>query len=196
MQKEISHTIREELLSSIPEERRDGVYNTTFEAMVNHLAKPGAAILSTMDDAKLNTLVSAVGLIVGACDSLDALKKVCVYNDEDPEVVIKDGGPFKVSETTPEQVHLLHMVVGVVGEAGELADAVLNSLAGETLDRENMREELGDLLFYMQGLMNALDMGVDEIQLANKVKLLGKRYAKGGYTDAQATARADKVEGQ
>lgn len=45
-----------------------------------------------------------------------------------------------------QDAHLLHMAIGLSGEAAELLTAVLNS------DRENVIEELGDLRFYGTGL--------------------------------------------
>lgn len=83
---------------------------------------------------------------------------------------------------------------GLSGEAGELLDAVKKSVVyKKPLDRENVVEELGDLRFYMAGVMNALDITEDELLTANNKKL-GKRYASGSYSNAQAQERADKAE--
>jgi len=50
-------------------------------------------------------------------------------------------------------MHLLHMSIGVSGEAGELIDAIKKYVIyRKPLDRENVIEELGDLEFYMEGL--------------------------------------------
>ena len=104
----------------------------------------------------------------------------------------KDGVVIK-QEITPEQANLLHMAVGVSGESGELLDAIKKHVIyGKDLDLENVIEELGDLEFYMEGLRAALCLSRKEILMANKVKLLGKRYASGTYSDSQATGRADK----
>ena len=93
-----------------------------------------------------------------------------------------------------QEAHLWHMATGVSGEAGELLDAVKKSvLYKKPLDRENVVEELGDLRFYMAGLMNALSISEQEILYATNKKL-GKRYAAGSYSNAQAQERADKAE--
>ena len=98
---------------------------------------------------------------------------------------------------TAQEAHLWHMATGVsgeAGEAGELLDAVKKSvLYKKPLDRENVVEELGDLRFYMAGLMNALDITEDELVEATNKKL-GKRYASGSYSNEQAQERADKNE--
>lgn len=185
----------DEILSSVPAEHRDHVQNTPFSLMVRNLAKAPEQILETLTDGRLNTLMESTGYIAGACDALDKIKKVCIYNKDLPGVRQNAEGPFSVADLSTSQVHLLHMTVGAVGESGELAEALGKHLAGEPLDKENVREEIGDILFYLQGIIGELGMSLDEVLLANKAKLLGNRYAA-GYSDKAAQERADKAEGQ
>ena len=105
----------------------------------------------------------------------------------------KPGGQIALDlAQNPAACHLLHMAVGVSGEAGELLDAVKKAVIYQKpLDRENVVEELGDLRFYMAGLMNALDITEAELVEATNKKL-GKRYASGSYSNSQAQERADK----
>ena len=64
------------------------------------------------------------------------------------------SGESIINDLTPKNAHLLHMAVGVSGEAAELLQAlVLN-------DRENAIEELGDIEFYLQGILNTLELPV------------------------------------
>lgn len=97
---------------------------------------------------------------------------------------------------TPFTAHLLHMAVGISGEAGELLDAVKKAAVhNKQIDRVNVIEELGDLEFYMEGLRASMGITREETLQANIDKLLkGKnaRYASGSYSDEQAHARADK----
>lgn len=96
---------------------------------------------------------------------------------------------------TPTKCHLLHMAMGVAGEAGELLDAIKKHVIyGKELDMKNVIEELGDLCFYIQGIQNELLIADITILNAN-FKKLGKRYAK-GYSDVAAQARADKHDKQ
>jgi NTP pyrophosphatase (non-canonical NTP hydrolase) len=93
---------------------------------------------------------------------------------------------------TPETAHLLHMAVGISGEAGELLDAVKKAaIYVKPIDRANVVEELGDLEFYMEGLRAGLGITREETLAANQEKL-GKRYPGIVYTDANAQARLDK----
>lgn len=103
----------------------------------------------------------------------------------------KDGDDI-LQSMNGSQAHLLHMGVGVVGEAGELIDAVKKFVIYQKdLDRENVVEELGDLEFYMQGLRDELSITREETLQANADKL-GKRYSGGTYSDLDAQTRADK----
>ena len=92
-------------------------------------------------------------------------------------------------------LNLVHMALGIAGESGELVDAVKKSFAyNKPLDLANVHEELGDILFYVQGMLNFLgtEFTLADIAALNTKKLT-KRYPV-GYTDAAAIARADKEE--
>ncbi len=97
----------------------------------------------------------------------------------------------------PDDCHMIHMAVGISGEAGELLDAVKQHVVyRKPLDLNNVIEELGDLEFYMEGLRQGLGITREQTIAANIEKLTtGKkaRYADGNYSDAAAQARADKA---
>lgn len=92
---------------------------------------------------------------------------------------------------TADMEHM-HAALGVAGEAGELADAIKKHVVyGKPLDRANIVEELGDLRFYMQQIMNMHSITEEEVLQGNATKL-NKRYPSGGYSNESAIARADK----
>ncbi len=89
---------------------------------------------------------------------------------------------------------ILHAAVGISGEAGELLDAVKKHWAyGKPLDMANVREELGDIMFYTTAMLNILGLDEEEIIWQN-VEKLEARYPGITYSDAAAIARADKAE--
>ena len=92
--------------------------------------------------------------------------------------------------------HLLHMLLGVSGEVGELTDAIKKHIMyRKPIDMGNIVEELGDIEFYLEGLRQALGVSREETLKLNLEKLLtGKqaRYASGEYSNQQAQNRADK----
>lgn len=108
---------------------------------------------------------------------------------------LKKSGDMIVHQMTPEKADLLHMAVGVAGEGGELLDAVKrHTIYDKDLDRANVVEELGDLEFFLEGVRQNLSITREETLQANFDKL-GVRYKGHQYSDAQAHARVDKVNG-
>lgn len=99
------------------------------------------------------------------------------------------------AELTPEDCHRLHMAAGISGEAGELLDAVKKAtIYRKPLDIPNIKEECGDLLFYITGILDSIGATVDEVIAENTAKL-SLRYASRSYSNADAIARNDKDHG-
>lgn len=103
----------------------------------------------------------------------------------------KDGADI-VKNLTPEQANLWHMATGIGGEAGEVEDAIKKHVIYQKpLDVDNVKEELGDLLFYMSNLMQSVGLSFEEV-LQHNVDKLSVRYSSGKYSNKQAQERADK----
>ncbi len=80
---------------------------------------------------------------------------------------------------TADPIRLATAGLGVAGEAGELAGAIKKHLShGHDLDKEHIREELGDVLWYLAEIAAALDMTLEEVAEANIAKLKA-RYPDG-----------------
>lgn len=74
---------------------------------------------------------------------------------------------------------LANMVIGIMGESGEVADLIKKSLyQGHNLDREKVSEEIGDVMFYVANLCNILGLDLETAITNNYYKLL-KRYPNG-----------------
>jgi hypothetical protein len=71
-------------------------------------------------------------------------------------------GEAILASLTPVKAHLLHMAVGVSGEAAELIEAFSITPSGQ-VDRENLVEELGDLKFYIEGMLQGLGAVSDDL---------------------------------
>ena len=94
--------------------------------------------------------------------------------------------------TNTSQLKLMHSVMGMAGEVGELTDSVKKHiLYKKPLDITNLKEEAGDILWYMSLLLQEIDSSFDEVMHLNKAKL-DKRYPN-GYNDEDAVKRADKL---
>lgn len=94
-------------------------------------------------------------------------------------------------EMTPHKMHLIHMHTGLSGECGELIDALKKyTMYNKQLDMVNVKEEIGDIMFYLIGLTNELNIDLYECMLLNQTKL-NTRYPN-GYSNKSAIERVDK----
>lgn len=106
---------------------------------------------------------------------------------------LKKPGNYICEELTHQQADVLHMAVGISGEAGELLDAIKKwTIYQKNLDRNNVIEELGDLEFYMEGIRQSLSITREET-LDQNIRKLSIRYTKMCYSNEAAHARADKL---
>jgi NTP pyrophosphatase (non-canonical NTP hydrolase) len=87
-----------------------------------------------------------------------------------------------IFDTTEANARLLHGAIGLVTESGELIDALKKSaFYGRKLDKQNLREELGDVMWYLAILLDELDYSFEQCQQDN-INKLRKRYPE-GFTD-------------
>lgn len=92
---------------------------------------------------------------------------------------------------TDDAGRLIHAAMGISGEAGELIDAVKKHIMyGKALDVDNIKEELGDSLWYMALMLDLIGSSFEEVMALNHDKL-EKRFP-GGFTEKLAQERLDK----
>lgn len=92
----------------------------------------------------------------------------------------------------PIKLMICHAAMGVAGEAGELADCLKKHVIYEQeLNRANLVEELGDIRFYCQAVMNIFGITESEVIQKNADKL-SVRYEGLMYSDEAAKERKDK----
>ena len=83
---------------------------------------------------------------------------------------------------------LLHAGIGIATEAGEFLDAIKKHVYyGKTLDKVNLREELGDLLWYIAIAADELKTTFEELQATNIAKLRARYPEK--FTEELAENR-------
>jgi NTP pyrophosphatase (non-canonical NTP hydrolase) len=100
-----------------------------------------------------------------------------------------------LAELTPDDCHRLHMAVGISGEAGELLDAIKKAVIyRKPLDIANVREECGDLLFYIVGMLDSIGCTLDQA-IAENMDKLSLRYQSLSFSNRDAIQRADKDHG-
>ena len=95
-----------------------------------------------------------------------------------------------------KEMMLNHAALGVAGEAGEVADLIKKEVHyGKPTFLEDILEELGDVRFYLQAVMNLYGVSEQAILDYNAEKLM-KRYPSGLFSKEDAIARKDKEEGE
>lgn len=87
---------------------------------------------------------------------------------------------------------LLHASEGITTESGEFTDVLKKHIFyGKPLDVENMREEIGDLLWYIAIAAEALETSLSQLMTDN-IRKLSKRYPGQFFSENAAIQRADK----
>ncbi len=95
---------------------------------------------------------------------------------------------IEAKEATP-LLRIFHAVLGMASEAGEAVDAVKKHLFyGAELDKNNLVEEAGDMLWYLAILSLALEVPLAEIAQRN-INKLRKRYKGAEFTQDEALNR-------
>jgi NTP pyrophosphatase (non-canonical NTP hydrolase) len=108
------------------------------------------------------------------------------------KVLVKPGVTI-ANEMSGYNAHLIHMIMGVSGEVGELLDAIKKSVIYQKpMDMENIVEEFGDIEFYLEGLRQGLGISRQDTLKAN-INKLSVRYEGFNYSDTAAQTRADKA---
>ena len=70
------------------------------------------------------------------------------------------------------KIRILHATMGLCTESGELTDQLKKHLFyGKELDRVNLIEEAGDLLWYLAILFDELGTSFEEVMSSNNAKL-------------------------
>lgn len=89
--------------------------------------------------------------------------------------------------------NLLHGAIGISTEAGELLDAFKKHIYyGKELDVVNLKEEIGDIMWYIAILCRELNLDMDDILQTNIDKLKARYPEK--FTSHQAIYRDLKTE--
>lgn len=98
---------------------------------------------------------------------------------------------MRTAKRVGTEFDLTHAAFGIAGEAGEFVDSVKkHQIYQQDLDRENLSEEIGDMLWYLALAASVLGEDLNNIAQAN-IDKLQKRYPE-KYSDLLAEKRLDK----
>jgi NTP pyrophosphatase (non-canonical NTP hydrolase) len=93
---------------------------------------------------------------------------------------------------TPEKCEIIHMILGLFTEVGELGDAIKKwTMYEKELDFANVEEELGDIEFFKTRIHQMFNINRERALIHNLNKL-AERYKGYKYSNQRAHDRADK----
>jgi hypothetical protein len=122
--------------------------------------------------------------VKGFAEDLNLIKKLLfrgkTRNDLNFPPVIKPTlhdlieGLSAINAWSPADIDVLHGAVGVITEAGEVAEYLLKFLEGNGFDRVNVMEEAGDVSWYVVRSLRGIGLTLDQSNRANIDKLRGR----------------------
>lgn len=169
---------------------------------------------SRVDEVKVGdryAFVAVLRAFVAASELLDMYKKNIYYKkpiNEDKWYTARDelqtalreltrGTYLPLTATDRDTVNIdprvLHSIIGIATESGELVDAVVKHLEyDKPLDRTNVLEEIGDLNWYQAIAVDSLNADWEQIQETNIAKLKARYPEK--FTSENAINRDLEAE--
>lgn len=100
--------------------------------------------------------------------------------------------------SNPQNARLLHAAMGLTTESGELFDALKRHLVyGKPLDRTNLIEEAGDILWYLALLLDTVHSDFDEAMEKNVAKLkarFGEKFTEAAALDRDLNKEREALE--
>ena len=70
---------------------------------------------------------------------------------------------------------ILYPALGLAGEAGEVANKVKKMMRDGEFDKEGVKQELGDCLWYIAAMCRDLNVSMADLAMANLEKLLDRK---------------------
>ena len=77
---------------------------------------------------------------------------------------------------TETSKNIYDMTLGMAGESGEIANKIKKVMRdGATLDKEDIKKEIGDVLWYCAGLCTVIGISLDDVAETNIAKLMSRK---------------------
>jgi len=125
--------------------------------------------------------------VIKACRSLDVVKKKKFYNKK---VDISSSAPGNLKfKKDYKGENILHAAIGLATECGEILEEVVRSkYESAPLDVANIKEEIGDITWYLAILLRDLDIDLFDA-MATNIEKLKKRYPGEKFSTERANNR-------
>lgn len=84
-----------------------------------------------------------------------------------------------LNKEIPKSELMINAALGLAGESGEVADIIKKALyQSHGINKDEIKKELGDILWYIAEMCEAFDFDMDEVAQCN-IDKLKKRYPSG-----------------
>ncbi len=94
---------------------------------------------------------------------------------------------------TMDGAQLLHAAIGLATESGEILDVFKKSIFyGKDIDVTNLKEEIGDIFWYVSRMCEVLDISFEEVMRTNIAKLKARYGEK--FSEEKAVTRNLEAE--
>lgn len=153
-----------------------------------------------VENISFDEFIKLLTEMIDVTNKLDRIKRIIFYgqNKGESKVTINESLKGKHIIWSESEQNIIHAVIGIATESGELIRALKNFLyekhfpTGKNIDWVNFGEEGGDLCWYMAVMADALGITIGDMMDAN-IKKLYRRYPK-GFTAEKAINRNLKEE--
>jgi NTP pyrophosphatase (non-canonical NTP hydrolase) len=92
-----------------------------------------------------------------------------------------------------KEKEILTWGLGIAGEAGDVAGCIKKTFAHDNDQREGIKENIGDMMWYAAMICNFFDWDMQEI-LDNNIKKLKERYPDAKFTTEHARREGTRVD--
>lgn len=146
--------------------------------------------------------VDVLDSAIEALNDLDQIKKALFYGrDMNESLTFAEQGvrnnDIQIHGLHPDPqagMRLLHGIIGIATEAGEMLEALRQGIEGGVFDLTNVAEEVGDNQWYAAAILRALKTNFESVQRTNIAKLRARFPNK--FTEFDANNRNLQAERQ
>lgn len=175
-----------------------------MEDKFNYIEEANVTMSETFHEGVPAMLIaSGLEKITHGTIGMDKIKKFMFYGRQNEELMAvceawrilnpESCHDIKFDKLVPgksreDAIRIFHGIIGIITEAGELAEALGKAIQDETpLDLTNVSEEIGDGLWYDAAMLRVLGTTFDSVQRTNIAKLRARFPNK--FTEFDANNR-------
>lgn len=115
----------------------------------------------------VNLFQELLAQFIKAGDKLDKVKKALFYGKTHAFIMFEGEKTLDGGSQDQKLIDIIHGMLGIATESVELLEA----LGKSEIDEVNVKEELGDVLWYVAIMCKKLNCTFEELQLMNIAKL-------------------------